>query len=360
MKNYTTKSIISCFLLLVGLSACDSDSTEGTATFDKSELVSNLTDNLLTPTLANFDSQVSSLLTASGSFNQSPTEAKLLELQNTWKNTIREWKKVEYFNFDVAVIHATQIYFFPTRNNLIENALSDSDEMNTEYVQKLGVSARGLLGMEALIFDSGKSQSEILAQFTTATDSERRKKYIVGIAEVLKSDSKELKESWENYVPTFKANDKAISLFANQALSVLENNLNKRLGEPLGKKSGTDVLPTKVEAYPSQFSKELLQESMEMFQQVFEGGTEKGFDDYLQFVNEVNSNSISVKTVTDQIETSISELGEIENNLQTALSNQKPQVELAYEALKKLDILFRTDIFSALNITVAFTDADGD
>jgi len=343
---------------LLSLFSCND---EETTTFNKAALVENITDHLILPSFEILQQQTNALERAAIAFHTNATSSHLTALQATWKATTLQWKKSEIYVFGEVAAYKSQIYFYPARANLMENVLADQAAIDANYMLLVGAAAKGLPALELLLFENGKTTAEILTNFTSDIQAARKRDYVVGIARHLNRQAANLLEEWQIYAPTFKASVSGtmdgVSILANQLLLMTENAVNAQLGAPLGKSTGGNILPEKVEAYHSNYSNELMLANLQSVSNLYDGNTQLGFDDYLDFVQKSPSLSESIRT---QLSTFISAIEQFEQPLQEMVVDRTSSVEKAYEEGKKLTVLIKADLFSTLSITIAFTDNDGD
>lgn len=356
------KRLIS-ILFIIGImtGACNDESE---TSFNKGLLLEGITTNQLLPAFEDFKNQGAVLQQSAESFAANPTTATLATLQEQWKKTAISWKTTEVFGFGPTDKLESSIYFLPARLNLIEKALNDTESIDENYIQRLGVAAKGLPALEQLIFQNGQRTDEVLPLFTTGNLASRRISYVVNITKRLQHHATTLYQDWQAYAPSFIAqntgNNDEVDLLANQFLAVLEDVINTQLGEPLGKKSGTDPLPTKVEAWQSGHSKALLIANLKSAQAVYTGQTQTGFNDYLNVIQAMYGNQLLSEIIDNDLKAFATAINQVNSPLQEAVIRDQSAVENAYQTGKLALIHVKIDMFSALSITIAFTDNDGD
>lgn len=355
------KNIFPLLVALLFLVACSDDTDES---FDKEALLENITTNQILPAFEAFKDGTIALQTSAHTFQQSPTINTLQDFQNEWKKTVVLWKRTEVFGFGPTDNHETSIYFHPSRINLITNALNDDDAFDLDYMGRLAAAAKGLPALEYLLFQDGGSQDDVLALFSTGDLASRRVEYVVGIANHLVQEATALNNAWQAYAPAFKnqatEDGKEVDVLANQLLLVMEVIVNEQLGLPLGKKTDSDPIPSKVEARHSRYSKELIQANIETVEAVFSGSNKIGFDDYLTFVNAKYGDEELAIAITNQVSTFKQAVDGMPAPLQTAVVDEQDVIESVYTTGQLALIMIKADMFSALSITIAFTDSDGD
>ncbi|MEM6298095.1 MAG: imelysin family protein [Bacteroidota bacterium] len=356
IRNFFALAIL-CFFVSCG------DEDENTVDFDQQSLINDLSDRVLLPTVQQSAASIQALNGELETFVQNPSLSSLQNAQEAWRTAMEDWKQVELFRFEVTLRYTNQIYFSPLRLNLVERALSDDEPMTTEYVERLGAAAKGLSTLEYLLFDFQNDNETVLTRFTTDELAARRLAYVEGIGNRLVVRSNELVNDWVAFLPEFKEKpvDFVVSLFANQPLAMLEQLQNVRLGEPLGKKTGTPPLPERVEAVYSAHSTELALSKLVGVEKIFTPQTgHTTFADYLDFVGATHGDMPLSEALTAQITATKEALTALDNPLQVAVVEENAKAEKAYMESQMLVVILKTEVFSALSLTISFTDADGD
>jgi predicted lipoprotein len=93
---------------------------------------------------------------------------------------------------------------------------------------------------------------------------------------------------------------------------------------------------------------------------LFTGGTGVGFDDYPQ-LKEASFQGVPLnEEISSQYDKCIALATAINTDFRTALVNDKPKMEALFLELKKLTVLIKVDLASAVGVTISYTDNDGD
>ncbi len=147
----------------------------------------------------------------------------------------------------------------------------------------------------------------------------------------------------------------------NAFIQYYERNIRDgKVGIPVGIRSLGEEIPSSVEAPYAGNSLELLSESISALELFYLGGTNIGFDDYLQeLATTAESSDLDsrIKGQFDLIENTISQLSDPLD--QTILSN-KSGVEQLFVEMQALALLFKTEMASQLGVSITFQDSDGD
>ncbi|GAB4199782.1 MAG: hypothetical protein OHK0057_36520 [Thermoflexibacter sp.] len=314
--------------------------------FDKNEMIANITEYVILANYQSFAMSAAEFYEQTLSFKKENTAENLSALQAKWEEMYGLWKKCEFANFGLVKEKnfMYDINFNELRTKLIMNVLSSKQEINDKYIQSLGSAAKGLPAIGFLLFDKGKI-------LTDKKVDQRILSYLEMLAKHLEDKSQALYDEWKNdYQKKFLKNEdnNSVNTLANQLLALTENLASKRV-DKLAKQLADSSRLSQYERVANK--KEFIIASLEVIDEAFKGNKGIGFDDYLDNLGAKFTNHSLSSKIKEQIE-----------NAQIAVSyiDNKEKAAQAEEEIKKLLILIRTDMFSALSINVSFTDADGD
>lgn len=334
---------ISFLLILSILLACEPAQKYA---FDKNEMIANITEYVILANYQSFAMSAAEFYEQTLSFKKENTAENLSALQAKWEEMYGLWKKCEFANFGLVKEKnfMYDINFNELRTKLIMNVLSSKQEINDKYIQSLGSAAKGLPAIGFLLFDKGKI-------LTDKKVDQRILSYLEMLAKHLEDKSQALYDEWKNdYQKKFLKNEdnNSVNTLANQLLALTENLASKRV-DKLAKQLADSSRLSQYERVANK--KEFIIASLEVIDEAFKGNKGIGFDDYLDNLGAKFTNHSLSSKIKEQIE-----------NAQIAVSyiDNKEKAAQAEEEIKKLLILIRTDMFSALSINVSFTDADGD
>ena len=96
----------------------------------------------------------------------------------------------------------------PTNKARLEIDISESFNIDAAHVSTLGATSRGLPVIEYLIFNPDLTLDEIVAQFVSGENADRRMAYLASAAEDLHKQARDVQSYWlpegENYAETFR------------------------------------------------------------------------------------------------------------------------------------------------------------
>jgi predicted lipoprotein len=247
------------------------------------------------------------------------------------------------------------------------NANISSGTYNLDAIGNLD--AKGLPGMDYLLFGAGTDNAAILALYTTDAQAANRKAYLSDLSAAVKSVAGSVLHSWipggGNYINTFvtaTGTDVGSSLgqLINQVDFDIDLLKNYRLGVPLGKQSMGVLYPTKVEAYYSGISSELAVLQLQSLQNIYLGASGLGLDDYLAEINaQYNGGSLDA-AIQAQFLSAITHMQAVPDPFSAEVAANSPAANSAYTEVQKLLVLMKTDMPSSLGVLITYEDTDGD
>ena len=361
-KYYILLLIAGCFL-----SSCGSNEVAVNDNgFDRSTLLTNVADNLIIPSFQDLQTKVTALETASNTFTTTADATNLDALQAAWDAAMKSFVKCSPFAFGPADLplgtFVEVLGTFPVSTTKVEANISNANFSLTSSFDK---DIRGLMTVEYLIFNLNDDAS-VLANYGTGSDA--RKNYLKAIITEIKTNIDNIANAWQGtYRTTFTGNTETsagspIALFYNAFVKDYENIKNFKLELPAGLQAGqTSTEPTKVEAYYSGISLDLVKEHFATSEKVWLGtglnGTDGvGFEEYLNSIENGPSLVTQTKAKIAEITSAINAIptGRLSDNIG---SNE---VKTAYNLLQENTANFKSSMSSLLGISITFTSNDGD
>jgi uncharacterized protein len=352
--------VIAVFIAAVSLYACSKndngkDSGKSNDEF-KTGMLTNYADNLIIPAYTNFQSKINSLETVVNDFLNAPSTTTLDAVKPVFKEAYISFEGISMpFLGPASSISAnTYINTFPTVPAKIESGIQTGTYNFT--VPTTSDSIQGLPALDYLLFSS-----DAVSQFS-GTAAANRKKYVQDVIIRIKQLTENIISQWNNgYRNTFVASLKtdvgsSIGLLVNQFALEMDRMKGPRIGWPFGKQSNGIVFADKCEGYYSGFSGALAVENLTNLKNYYNGGTDKGIDDYLILLKKDQLNN----DVLAQFDVAINSLEAIPDPLSDSFTNNAPLVEEAYKQVQKLLTLIKTDVASATGVQINYMDNDGD
>lgn len=351
------------FFLIVILISCGDEGNNATNNFDRTLLLENIANNIITPAYTAVEANTANLSTLAGTLSSDLSEENLMKIQNAWKEAKVSWAKAEAFNFgpiaDLAL--QTKINRWPINEFGLESFLEGKNSVTIADVEALPSNQIGFNAIEYLIFGE-----DALSKFN---ENPVRLQLVQNLASLLNTNIKSILLQWQgDYKTTFvtdngKELESALTQFANAYIEAVDIVRNFKMSTPLGFKNSGVIQPDLVEARYSSYSKELMIANLQSFKDIFNGqsdvGNLNGFDDYLDGLNSSADEPLSM-VINVNFDNTIKAINNIDGTLSEALINNPLQVNDALTEMQKLIVLLKTDMMSQLGLIVTFSDSDGD
>lgn len=358
---------------VLGFNACETPSISSCATsFDQLGLLSNIGNNIILPVYQELATQSSALQTAINTFADNPNNTTLGDAQTKLKAAWTAWQKAGIFEFGPAADENLRSFMnnFPVFVTRLEDAVdAGSYDLNSETYSF----TRGFPALDYLLYGLGTNNADILATYVSANNSTNRQQYIKDVAALIAQKAQAVYDAWNpagaNYVNTFNttegvANGKPLSDLVNQLNQGYELFKNDQLGTPISAKTGYQpLLPQNVQAYYGGYSLDLALAAIRANKTVFEGDNGSGLDDYIAATGVKKGDRALNELITEQYDKAIASLEALQPaRLQDAVQNDIEAVKTAYANAQNQVILLKTDMPSALCISITYIDNvdDGD
>jgi len=347
------KYYLSCVIILIF--GCQSG-TADSASFDKKEMLVSLADSIMSPRMNHFNHTLRELEKAVQEAESAKTHAAFSGIQTKWKHALFSWKMLEsiYVGYLTESYTKTAFYSLPTIEK-INRAIQGNDDLSSDRVRaKIADTEKNLLALDYLLFAENSAQKFL--------DNPRYRNYILFIAEELQVSYTKLHSKWllqkdavlkSNESGRYEDIQVAITEYVNAFVYLVEDYRDYSIGNLLGIKNGGTLSPEKAEASYSNLSKDALLEGVIGLESVFYGNNGKGFDDLLQAIGSEYGDQL--KRELDSLKRYISELPDADK-----ISENKEPFETVYNHLTIVLKRLKVDIAALLNVTIGFSDNDGD
>jgi predicted lipoprotein len=339
-----------------------------TDSFDRGVMLTHLADNIITPSYADFSSDMTALKTAGTTFTNSPEQASLDALRSSWLTAYKTWQSIEMFNIGKADELQYRFYMnvYPLAVADVEsNIASVSYELDNVNYQD----AQGFPALDYLLYGVADSDVLILEKYTTAANNENYKQYLTDVLIRMDGLTQQVVTDWSTDRNDFVNSTEntvtsALNMFLNAYIQYYEKNLRaNKFGIPAGIFSSAP-LPEKVEAlYSKDVSRELALDALEAFTDFFDGkykgnatANRSSFKQYLEALNRADL----AASINRQLASAKSEIESLNLSFADQVNTDNSKMTRAYDELQKLVVLLKVDMASALNISVVFVDNDGD
>lgn len=371
IKLTTGAALLATGLLPLACGKKDPAPTNDFASFDRQGMLQNLATNVVLPAFTEFAAKTDSLVAQAGSFGQQPTATGLAATQALWLRTALAYKRCEAYQFGPLQAQqlAAQLDFWPTRPANTEALLAANATIDQTLLAQQGVSVKGLAALEYALYHDGSDAA--LARFGTAADATKRRAYLLAVAQDLSAKAHQVRDAWQNgYATTYAQQDEldingSVNQTANQLIILIEFLKNTAVGVPAGKKDGT-VHADQVEAYESGTSTAHLLSDLTSVERLLTGAgpagsTGPGLNALLDHLGAQSGSQPLSAAILAQLADCRAKASALNGMPLTQAVQQNPAGATAlYDSLKKLLVLTKVDMVSAVGVTLTFSDNDGD
>lgn len=372
------KKIIFPFLSIIVLtllfSNCKKKKTEDELledNFDKSGMLSNYADNVITP---NFNIAKNALDSFEIAYNNFIVNKSTVNLNLTQQKFIRAYITFQYIS---------TFEFGPSETELIRSNFNtypcDTTQINSNITSGVydfniisNLDAKAFPAIDYLLFGKSQTDATLVALFDTDANAANRTNYVTNCISEIKTKLNTVISGWSSsYKNTFVSSTgseigSSLGMLVNQLNFEIDLLKNAKIGIPLGKKSLDVALPEKCEAYYAQnYSINLAKHCLQNIENVYlgrslNGSDGLGLDDYLDALKAEHNSGTLNNAIKNQFAIAKQKLALVQEPLSNSVTSDAPTVDIAYVELVKLLVLLKTDMPSVLGIIITYQDGDGD
>lgn len=352
--NYIRLTALALFLtgaaLIIGCGEDDVDPSEG---FDASVLTSDYANKIVLATYSELDAKAGVLLAAVQTLASDATDANLTAAQDAWTATRIPWEQSEAFLFgpvDTLGIDP-KLDSWPVNRVDLDAVLSSSQALTKETVDSLEETLKGFHTIEYLLFGVGsqKKASELTS---------REIEYLTAVTESLKGDTAALYAAWSpnggNFLGEFVnaggssqvyiSQKAAVQEIANGMITIADEVANGKISDPYNEEDTTLV--------ESQFSFNSIadfQNNIRGIQNAYLGRYQETGMGLTEFVAEQDSDLDA--RLKSEIEAAIAAIGAIPPPFRDAISNARPDVQAAIDAVRVVQTTLESGIVPLIEST---------
>jgi predicted lipoprotein len=291
----------------------------------------------------------------------SPGADPIHAAREAWRAAALPWKRVHVFRTGPivdtnALLRAS---FWPARPAAIDAIVKGAAALDARLLDSTGVDARGLFGLEYLLFDrengaaaparvAGESGNR--ARAYAALCASDLVKYAELVANALGKDG-------ENYAAAFsEAGQQSVNRLVGHLVESIETLAENRLALLMWMNRIGRVKPGDVEGFASGSSRALALATFEGAEALYYGG-EGGFG--LGALVEPLAPAVDEK-IRAHFTAARGALSAVDGPLERVVKSDPKRIEATHKALKALEVALKADLTSTLGVTLTFTSADGD
>lgn len=340
--------------------------------FDREQLLKDLTEQVVTPGLAQAVERAEALDARVQQLCAAPSVEALSAAQLAWKDAHAAWKRTGAYQFGpVETLDANAtVDWWPTDVDAVESLLGGSAALDEAGVAELGANKKGLPALEYLLWGGDASASD--ADRVAALSAQpRRCQLMVGASALARAKLVAVQDAWRNgyaqefttagagsaTYPTLKS---AVDQVVNQQISVVESVAGRRMALPLGLRSGNgNPNPDAVECPHSGASKAAMLAILDGVETTYAGAAGGAAGVTLSAYVVAKDPSVDARMRAALAEARAA-LAAVPGDWREAVLEQRALGETAYQKVRAVKTLLGTEVTAALGVTLTFNDNDGD
>ncbi len=351
----------------------NSNSTSQTAvvsSFDHEQMLTNWADNIIIPSIINFENSLVKLKNSASIFVNEPSNETLSVLKEEWLNSFLKWQHLEMFDVGLAeeIYYKNRINLYPANVNRIENNISNQ---NYDLNASSNFSSQGFNGLDYLLFGIGQNEEEIILKYTS--EDSKYGKYFLEIIDKMIELTTQVKDSWDDEFRDefIKSTDNTSTSSINQVINDFIFYFEKgyranKIAIPAGRYSD-GPLPDRIEAYHGKkYSKILILEATDAIDNFYNGRfsndiTSSGLsiNDYLSYMESDQDDKLAEK-INEQLKKIKTKLTELNTDFSEQIRQDNLEMLITYDIIQANVVFLKVNLLQKLNINIDYADADGD
>jgi predicted lipoprotein len=342
---------------------------------NRKAMLTNIADNIILPSYANFKTKLDGMLARSDAFTAKPDKTALADFRQAWVDAYTEWQKVELFDVGPAEQYTLRNFFniYPTNAVGIEEYVAAGTgalDVASSYPKQ------GFPALDYLINGLGTTDDAIVARYTTATDAAKRIAYLKRLTTQMNTHFTTVYSAWTTgYRDTFidctalNAGCSTSKLVNGYVLNYERHIRSGKFGIPSGAMTNGTVAPGTVEGlYKKDISRMLAQAAHQASVDLFNGKSVKtgeegpGLKSYLNALGAKDSSTGALLTtlINNQLTAITQQLATLKPNLYTEVQTNNAAMVATYTQMQRITRMLKVDMTTAMSITITYTDNDGD
>ncbi|WP_018618983.1 imelysin family protein [Spirosoma luteum] len=342
---------------------------------DRKAMLTNLADNIILPSYANFKTRLDVMVTKADAFSAKPDKATLTELRQAWVDAYTEWQKVELFDVGPAEQYTLRNFFniYPANTTSIDEyvaAGAGTFDVPASYPKQ------GFPAMDYLLNGLGDTDDAIVARYTTAADAAKRLAYLKRLTAQMTSQFGTVYTAWNTgYRDTFinctalNAGCSTSKLVNGYVLNYERYIRSGKFGIPSGAMTSGTTAPATVEAFYKKdlsllLAKTAHQASVDFFngKSVKTGQEGPGLKSYLNALGVKDSSTGTQLTdlINKQFNAITQQLNTLKPDLYNEVRTNNAAMVETYTQMQKITRMLKVDMTTAMSIIITYTDNDGD
>ena len=172
----------------------DNLSTETQTSFDHQGMLINWVDNIILPSISNFEEALSDFNEKTSLFRSEPSIESLSSIREFWLNSFLKWQHIEMFDIGVAeeIYFKNRINLYPANVEKIEENISNQDyDLN----QSSNFSSQGFNAIAYLLYGIAENDEDIILKYSS--ENSNYSKYLTDLVDKMIELTTDVKNGWK-------------------------------------------------------------------------------------------------------------------------------------------------------------------
>jgi len=325
----------------------------------RTAVIEHLVTDVAVPDYRELSARADRLAQAADQLATAPAAAQLAAAQAAWRDAIVGWKQTFVFRQGEIVKQAPHFHaaYWPPEPRFIARALAaGGPPIDDAFVSGLGISAKGMFVIERLLFGAPSEPEDPLAA-VVAPAAERRRALLRALARDVASrarDAAALVAAPAAREAVTRAGQQTVNQLVNDAAGLAEDVVTARLGLVVGAAENGTLASNPVEGGPSGSSQAITLALVRGVARLY-GGDAGGLSVLVRAVSRPADDATRAA-----IAHAIDSVTAIGGPLENVVVVDRERVARAAADVRALEVALKTQVASALGVTLTFTAGDGD
>ncbi len=324
---------------------------------DEADVVDSITYDSLLPALGASTESAATLKEAVGQFCAAPTIAARESLAEAWAESKTAWGHAwltTWFGPADMLRTVSRVDYQPIDEEAIEELLASPEPLDADYMMNQAASTqRGLGTIEYLVYGDDDPGDP------------RRCEMLAATVDVVASETDALEKAWSEsfregapFADSFAGESMPSNDALGELVSAIVETLKQQSLFQVGKAIGISAPEPDPEAIPegaAGFAADFYRAQLESIQSMLEAGAPDSLGDLI----EARSPEVMGRIEVD-LDGAFAELERIDGPMREVATSAPDDLAPLFEHLSALLAAFESDVVSLLDITLGFSDTDGD
>lgn len=330
----------------------------------RGSVLRELVTNVAAPAYREVATRSARLSEAADALAAAPSSAALDATRARWREALVAWKATFPFRLGRLVPLAPHFHamYWPIETKKLDAIVTDAKSLDAAFVHDLGISVKGMFALERLLFGAmprkGAPPPTPPLEALSGEAGTRRRAFVKALAADVVATARGASEIASD--PAFAGEiagegQVALNRLVNDLVNVVENVVNDRLNFMVGAVASGVITWTPYEGDASGSSGAIAAALLHGVANLYRPGAEGGIGALVRATSPAAAGPVDVafaRTLagTDALGASLAD----------AARRDRAQAQRAAAAGRALEVALKTNVASALGVTLTFTAGDGD